>query len=546
MKRTIPIRGIILILLLSSLSFNTIGVEEVASTIIHVDDDGTADYTRIQDAIDNASDGDIVFVYSGTYQEHIIINKSIQLVGENNQETIIDGEGKDKVIIIHADNVVVTNFKIYNSGKGFDDIIIYEVDSGITIKANYVNISHNNFNNNYVGILLFDSNQVNIFQNYFDRTGGCIYNINSTFTQIIRNRFISTTCGIITGDTFQDIIRHNVLDDVYLFGLRLFNCSNGDIAYNNITGSNGFGILASNSSQNVIYNNSISIYDANNYKSFMLEKSHNNTIRGNYIYNSRWDGMLFFSSSNNNTIIDNTLTDNRNGGIIIAYSSGNRLEHNEVENTDGHSIKIYGGSKNNKIINNLLIGVGINVSGALHSGIDINEKSSHNVLTSNTIINHNLHGIKIYSHNNSIEKNIIKNNAHHGIDIENSNDNVISMNSIMKNEIGIYLEEISCKNHIFKNSIKENSDYGIFIEWFSKGNSIISNNFIDNNMNAYFVKRGNVWRRNYWQRPRILPYKIMGFEEQFEIDWLPRFLPVRLNNIFLEDVDMINIWHGEG
>jgi hypothetical protein len=108
------------------------------------------------------------------------------------------------------------------------------------------------------------------------------------------------------------------------------------------------------------------------------------------------------------------------------------------------------------------------------------------------------------------------------------------MNSITKNEIGIYLEEFSLNNYIYKNSIIKNTDYGTFIESYSEDNLFISNNFISNDVNAYFVKLGNVWIRNYWQRPRILPYKIIGFEEQFEIDWFSRLLPVRINSLFYE------------
>ena len=36
-------------------------------SIIYVDDDGGADYTSIQDAIDNASFGDTIYIYSGIY-----------------------------------------------------------------------------------------------------------------------------------------------------------------------------------------------------------------------------------------------------------------------------------------------------------------------------------------------------------------------------------------------------------------------------------------------------------------------------------------------
>ena len=53
--------GILLLFLLSTLFPILSGAEILSDKIIYVDDDGTADYTKIQDAIDNASVGDTVF-----------------------------------------------------------------------------------------------------------------------------------------------------------------------------------------------------------------------------------------------------------------------------------------------------------------------------------------------------------------------------------------------------------------------------------------------------------------------------------------------------
>ncbi|RLF45340.1 MAG: hypothetical protein DRN29_06910, partial [Thermoplasmata archaeon] len=66
---------------------------DLNGNILYVGGSGTGNYSRIQDAIDDANDGDTIFVYSNSspYYEHIIINKSINLVGENKNTTIIDG-----------------------------------------------------------------------------------------------------------------------------------------------------------------------------------------------------------------------------------------------------------------------------------------------------------------------------------------------------------------------------------------------------------------------------------------------------------------------
>jgi pectin methylesterase-like acyl-CoA thioesterase len=48
-----------------------------------VDDDGPADFHTIARAINAASDGDTTYVYNGTYYEHVVINKTISLIGEH-------------------------------------------------------------------------------------------------------------------------------------------------------------------------------------------------------------------------------------------------------------------------------------------------------------------------------------------------------------------------------------------------------------------------------------------------------------------------------
>ena len=63
---------------------------------------GEDNYTKIQDAVDNASDGDTVFVYSGIYFENVIVNTSINLIGEDRNTTSIDANFSGDVIYVSA------------------------------------------------------------------------------------------------------------------------------------------------------------------------------------------------------------------------------------------------------------------------------------------------------------------------------------------------------------------------------------------------------------------------------------------------------------
>jgi len=60
---------------------------------LYVGGSGQNNYTTIQSAINNASDGDTVLVFdeSSPYYEHVIVDKSIELIGENKETTTIDG-----------------------------------------------------------------------------------------------------------------------------------------------------------------------------------------------------------------------------------------------------------------------------------------------------------------------------------------------------------------------------------------------------------------------------------------------------------------------
>ena len=76
-----------------------------------------ADYARIQDAIDNASDGYSIFVFDGTYYETLVINKSVNLISKDKDKSIIccnesERYGYKDIICIAADNCTVAGFKI--------------------------------------------------------------------------------------------------------------------------------------------------------------------------------------------------------------------------------------------------------------------------------------------------------------------------------------------------------------------------------------------------------------------------------------------------
>jgi parallel beta-helix repeat protein len=72
----------------------------------------------IQAAVDAASSGDTIFVYNGTYFENIVVDKSLILMGENRNITIINGDGSGDVVSINAGDCVISEFTVKNGSNG--------------------------------------------------------------------------------------------------------------------------------------------------------------------------------------------------------------------------------------------------------------------------------------------------------------------------------------------------------------------------------------------------------------------------------------------
>src|SRR4030042_6172319 len=123
--------------------------------ILYVGGSGLHNYSKIQDAVDNASAGDIIFVYSkaSPYYENIIITKNnIQLIGENKNLTIIDGNNISSVIKITGDLVTIRGFTIQHSGS----VEYPEYNAGVHFlyPSDHNNITDNIVIENFNGICL--------------------------------------------------------------------------------------------------------------------------------------------------------------------------------------------------------------------------------------------------------------------------------------------------------------------------------------------------------------------------------------------------------
>ncbi|UCF12312.1 MAG: right-handed parallel beta-helix repeat-containing protein [Thermoplasmatales archaeon] len=237
------------------------GCIEENPKLIYVDDDGGADYTQIQKAIDDASDGDTIFVHNGTYYETLIINKSINLIGASKDKTIIDFQNTNKInqnniVFIEADNCTIKELKIIGIGTTDSDTV------GISINASYNTISNNIILNNYKG--------VNIGE-----------------------------------DTKNNDVSWNTVSNNW-YGIATRHSDNNNISKNNISLSGLYGIYLSVSETNIIFGNTVSYCD---FYGMRIKASDNNKVFNNIVaMNKR--GMYLCCGAGNNIIYYNTFKQN--------------------------------------------------------------------------------------------------------------------------------------------------------------------------------------------------------------------------------------------
>ncbi len=392
---------ILLIILLSVLSFFPAGNVYADGRIWYVGGSGEGNFSSIQDAIKYAKHGDTIFVYSGVYCEDIRVYKKLKIIGENASSTIIRGteiavkiitqdvllynftiETKTKnetvAILMEGPYCKIKNCIIRNSEKGLQikgkkneitNCYIVNNTYGVHIEANCVSIKKNIFKNNtHCDILLHafsiygpvpQPRENEIYENEFIDGGG-IFIVETRRNKICNNSFVNDGIVIlhfnmsnldeienntVNGKPFYFILNENNTCLKDAGAIILINCSNVTVEYANL--SRTCAALTMVKCRNILinsckfYGDKIAIY---------LKNSRDNIIYNNEFSSNR-DCIIF--SGNKYKNVDNIVKNNRfvNNEIGLYFFLGNsniisrnNFSHNKkaVELTacycpDGHS-----------------------------------------------------------------------------------------------------------------------------------------------------------------------------------------------------------------
>jgi len=486
------------------------------STILYVGGSGPGNYTRIQDAIDNASTGDTVYVYddSSPYLETLTINTTLSLIGENQNTTVINTTGDDykTMVTINASDVRLSGFTIVVHG-----------DPAVKVLANHTVITNLTIHPGFSG---WSGTGIRLFKaRYAD--------VSDT---IIRNTFTA----ISLTDAAHTTVSHNIIIDPYDSGITVFS-SNSTISENSIiinydpyVRPDGIHL---DGSDNYIFNNSVKAMVGNATGGISLWESTGNVIEANTLFHTGFECY----KSEANTFINNTVNylpfvflvgqsdqviDDA-GQVILVNCTRMTIQNLTLSHTH-YGIYLYGTT--DSVIQNCLIS-------SCWYGTYLDTAQANTI--QNTTIANSDYGIYVNRGSaNSIENCTITHSGYNGLLISSKN-TIVSHNQINASAIGISVS--GCRHCTVQMNTIQNCSWGVYLE-LTLADTVTQNNLINNTLDAaFYTAILNHWTNNYWGRPRTLPKIIPGmilvFESSFpyyrptiiipwmNVDWHPATHP---------------------
>jgi parallel beta-helix repeat protein len=252
-------------------------------------------YSSLQQAVDNATAGDTIYVSTGLYAEQLSVEKSISLEGEDASTTVINFFAT--VLNISAGDVSVSDFTIRYSGCAcFGDCSVNVTDSQNT------NITNNNIVSDQFGIQVHNVSRAIIAHNKVTHTGDSAISVLASSRVSVVGNTVTASDGIYLNNSSESVIQENTI-----------SCSRGT------------GIMTYQSNENTFSGNDISV---NMSSVISLSESDNNTFFDNNLTSYSPNGLFFWQSSNNTIFHNNFL---RNSCQLLSYGSSTDFWDNGLE-----------------------------------------------------------------------------------------------------------------------------------------------------------------------------------------------------------------------
>ena len=316
------VTALVLLLVLCSVvvSVPVVTVEAESRTVVVPDD-----YGSVQEAVDNAVDGDVVLVKRGTYNGSVAINNRITLMGEDKKGTIIQGDWSlnGTVVLVEHDDVVVEKLTLkaaYDAGPHGRGVHLFQVKGCNVSGCDFVS---------YTGVWLYGASGNIVEDNEIDGT-------KATMPPVV---------GIkLQYSDDNRIVENNVIEYMYGVGISL-ESSDGNILAENELLNNYNGIWVKGSNNNSVTDNTVTV------TTDVFLSLADNVMLGCY--------GIALQQSTNNSVADNSFVDCPKGVRILSTSCYNTVENNGISGSRYIGIELTEDSNHNQIVSNNLVDNGV-------------------------------------------------------------------------------------------------------------------------------------------------------------------------------------------
>ncbi|HYG21371.1 MAG TPA: nitrous oxide reductase family maturation protein NosD [Verrucomicrobiae bacterium] len=256
--------------------------------------------------VSKADDGDTIIVHGPrVFNERIVLNHSIRLVGSNSPT--IDAEGLGTPLTIAARNCEISGLTILNSGR---DLTTF--DSGIMITAADAVVSQCRIENDGFGIYIRGVSHCRITNNDISGSAKVPSAARGNGIHLWKTR----------GNELLNNTIHHKRDGMYL------SYADASVIGGNRIYDTRFGIHYMYSHQNQLLTNSL----MRNTVGATLMFSRGSLVQGNHVAANRRHGMIF-KQLDTSRIAHNVIA-GQNRGLFIQQATQNRFEGNVIATND--------------------------------------------------------------------------------------------------------------------------------------------------------------------------------------------------------------------
>ena len=308
-------------------------------------DQTRGEYRTITDAINAAKPGDRVFVLPGTYEEAIVIDKPLEIIGRGKREEIIVQVSGQNTLSFKTTLGRVVNLTLKQTGGGSDWFAVHIAQGRLELKECDISsessscvaiqggadprvVSNKIHDGRASGVYVFADGRGTLEGNEICRNSLAGVSIRSGADSIVRHNRIHDCSreGIILQENASGVIEDNRIFGNTFSGVEIRENSTALLRHNHIYDGNAGGVYVHTNAQALLEENHIF---GNALAGVAIRFGANPTLRRNFIHDGKQSG-IFVNDDGQGTIEDNDIFGNAYSGIEIKTGGNPTVRGNRI------------------------------------------------------------------------------------------------------------------------------------------------------------------------------------------------------------------------